>query len=129
MTNSIYLKTNKDYNNVFSEDGKILKVWRCLWVCPICPPWQLFQLGQKHTISNFRGGHMHRWSICPPLFWNRGGICTLCPSAAHDSGAILNVIHLFYQAKLQPAKQKGVQIINWFRVFSFHPLSLNHKTF
>ena len=25
---SIYLKTNKDYNNVFSEDGKIIKVGR-----------------------------------------------------------------------------------------------------
>ena len=54
---SVYLKANKDYNNEFWEDGKILKLWRSpevSWRLPHLPPPpdSFFQQGQKHTISN-----------------------------------------------------------------------------
>ena len=71
------------------EDGKILKVGRSQevpWSLPHLPPppWQLFQLGQKHTISNFRGGILSGGAYAPPVL-KQGGICTLCPTAAHAS--------------------------------------------
>ena len=54
---SVYLKANKDFNNEFLEDGKILKVWRSPGVLASAP------------------------SALP----DRGCICTLCRTAPHAS--------------------------------------------
>ena len=61
----------------FRRMGKYLKQgghWSVLESASSAPPDSFFQQEQKHTISNFRGG-----------------ICTLCPTAAHASGQKANV--------------------------------------
>ena len=67
MTSSIYLKTNKDYNNVFSEDVKILKVGRSPEVSFSLPhllPLTAFFSWGRNIQFKFQGGHMHRWGTC-----------------------------------------------------------------
>ena len=71
---SFYLK---DYNNEFSEDGKILKVGRSPEVSWHLPPLAaFFSMGRKILFQI--SGRAY-------LFWNRGCICTLCPTASHAS--------------------------------------------
>ena len=62
MTCSIYLKTNKDYNNVFSEDGKILKVGRSPDVSlslPHLPSLTTFFSWGRNILFKISGRHMH----------------------------------------------------------------------
>ena len=76
-------KKKKDYNNVFLEDGKILKVGRSPevpWSLPHLPPLTAF----------FSWGRNILFQI-----WNRGGICTLCAMAAHASVWIWKVVKFY----------------------------------
>jgi len=83
MTSSIYLKTNKDYNNVFFGVQENIKNWEVtggvIESAPSAPPDSFFQLGQKHTISNFRGGHTLRGGICPTCFETGGAYAHCAP--------------------------------------------------
>jgi hypothetical protein len=59
MTSSIYLKKNKDYNNVFLEDGKILKVERSPevpWSLPHLPPLTAFFSWGRNILFKISGG-------------------------------------------------------------------------
>ena len=62
---------NKDYNNEFSEDGKILEVGRSpeifLSSAPSAPTESIFQQGQKHTISRGGGGKLRGGAYAPPV--------------------------------------------------------------
>ena len=79
---SVYLKANKDFNNEFSEDGKILKVGRSPEVS-----WRLPHLASLTAFFS-RGGN-----ICPTCFETGDArICTLPHgSARHWS------IEVYYQ--------------------------------
>ena len=60
---SVYLKANKDYNNEFLQDRKILKVG----VFVSAPPESFFQQVQKFNISNFREGILSGGAYVPPV--------------------------------------------------------------
>ena len=53
-------------------------------VCPLCPQWELFSSGQKHTIMNFIRGIFKGGAYAPPDLVHQG-ICPLCPTAWHAS--------------------------------------------
>ena len=77
-----HLKANKDYNNEFSEDGKILKVGRSpevSWRLPHLSPLTAFFCRGKNILFQISGGHM------PHLFWNSWCIRTLFSTAPHAS--------------------------------------------
>ena len=66
MTSSIYLKKNKDYNNVFLEDGKILKVGRSPevpWSLPHLPPLTAFFSWGRNILFQISGG---AYAHCAP---------------------------------------------------------------
>ena len=55
----LYLKINKDNNNVFLKDGKILKVGRSPevpWSLPHLPPLTAFSAGAETYYFKFQGG-------------------------------------------------------------------------
>ena len=100
MRSSIYLKTNKDYNNVFLEDGKILKVGRSpevsLSLPHLPPPSQLFSAGAETYYFKFeyaQVGHMH----------------TL-PTAEHASEMNKGEHILFFGLNLLELSQKEIRI-------------------
>jgi hypothetical protein len=65
MTSSIYLKTNKDYDNVFSEDRKILKIGRSPEVAlslPYLPPLTAFFSWGRNILFQISGG-----AYAPPV--------------------------------------------------------------
>ena len=84
----------------FWRTGKYLKKGghqRCLGVCPICPPPDsFFQQGQKHTISNFRGGIL-TGGICPTCFETGGAYAHCAPrlrTPLNKFGTLLkNIVH------------------------------------
>ena len=76
MTSSIYLKTKKDYNNVFLEDGKILKVGRSPevpWSLPHLPPLSAFFSWGRNILFQISGGAYSQGGHMPPLFFKQGG--------------------------------------------------------
>ena len=86
---SVYLKANKDYNNEFSEDGKILKVGRSpevSWRLPhLPPPPDIFFSRGRNILFHISGGAYLEVGHMPYLFWNWGCICTICRTAPHAS--------------------------------------------
>ena len=68
---SVYLKANKDYNNEFSEEGKILKVGRSpevSWRMPhLPPPLTAFSAVAETYNLNFRGGIRRGGAYTPPV--------------------------------------------------------------
>ena len=77
---SVYLKANKDFNNEFSEDGKILKVGRSPEVS-----WRLPHLASLTAFFS-RGGN-----ICPTCF-ETGDAYAHCPTAPHATGQLRFII-------------------------------------
>ena len=79
MTSSIYLKTNKDYNNFQVQEN--IKSWEVtggvIESAPSAPPDSFFQLGQKHTILNFRGGILSGGAYAPPVLKQGGHMHTV----------------------------------------------------
>ena len=77
MTSSIYLKTNKDYNNVFSESRKILKVWRSpevsLSLPHLPPPDSFFSAGAETYYFKFQGGGILSGEAYAPPVLKQGG--------------------------------------------------------
>ena len=77
MISSIYLKKNKDYNNVFLQDGKILKVGRSLevpWSLPRLPPLTAFFSWGRNILFQISGG-----GICPSCFETGGAYAHCAP--------------------------------------------------
>jgi hypothetical protein len=75
----LYQKSIKDYNNVFSEDRKILKVGslpEVSWSLPHLPPLTTFFSWGRNILFQISGG-----GICPTCFETN----TLCPTAAYAS--------------------------------------------
>ena len=77
MTSLIYLKTNKDYNNKFSEDGKKLKVGRSpdvslsLLHLPPPPLTDFFSWG-RNILYQISGRAYAQLGLCPTFFETGG---------------------------------------------------------
>ena len=116
MTSSIYLKANKVYNNVFSEDGKILKVGRSPKVSLSLPhlpppPDSFFQLGQKHTISNFRGGILTGGAYASPVLKKGVHMHTL-PHGCARLWRKINIATYLFQIKFLTGAEQQVMLNN-----------------
>ena len=64
----------------FWRTGKYLKKgvhWSVWESAPSAPPDSFFQQGQKHTISNFRGGILSGGAYAPPLLKQGGHMHTV----------------------------------------------------
>ena len=79
------------------------------WSLPhLPPPDSFFQQGQKHTISNFRGGHTHRGgAYAPPVLKQGGhmhtvphGCARLCVSPYNRSLNSVQFVLIFPKHKL-----------------------------
>ena len=95
MTSSIYLKKNMDYNNVFLEDGKILKVGRSPevpWSLPHLPPVTAFFSWGRNILFQISGGAYSQGGHMPPLFWNRGGAYAHCAPRLRTPLYLLHIL-------------------------------------
>ena len=99
---SVYLKANKDYNNEFSEDGKILKVgrspevsWRQSHLAPLTA---FFSRGGNILFQISGGGGRLRGGAYAPPVLKQGMhcICTLCPTVPHATGQLRFIISVIF---------------------------------
>ena len=78
---------------------RIFKVWRSLevsWSLPHLPLLTAFFSRGRNILFQISGGAYSQGGHMPHLFWNRGGICTLCPTAAahaSDNNIVWNWNH------------------------------------